>query len=357
MTSSSPNPGAMAGHPDNATAGRHGSAEAVLVVEGLSTYFDTPGGVVKAVDDVSFEVSGQDILAIVGESGSGKSVTARSIMKLVETPPGRYVAGAIRLQSEDLLKLSERRMQDVRGKRISMIFQDPRGSLNPSFRIGYQIRETLKRHGMGISKEECEQRATELLRDVGFPDPGRVAASYPHEISGGMCQRVAVALSIACRPSLIIADEPTTAVDVLIQATILRLLRRLHREHSIPIIVITHDFGVVRAVATRVVVMYAGKVQEQGSVESVLERPQHPYTKALIASVPRARTFGGELYQISGQPPDLSSLPPGCTFADRCEYAWDLCRAKEPPLYRTATDALARCHLHEGSPRSNHGSS
>ena len=319
--------------------------EVVLSVQGLRTWFDTPNGVVKAVDDVSFELRRGDVLAIVGESGSGKSVTAQSIMKLVSRPPGRHAGGEVRMAGEDLLSLDERSLEEIRGKRISMIFQSPRAVLNPSFTVSAQMVETVRRHDPAVSKEEARTRALALLRAVDFPDPARAAACYPHQMSGGMCQRVGIALSLACEPQVLIADEPTTALDVLVQSTILLLLKRTYLAQGIPIMLITHDFGVVRAIATRVVVMYAGKIQEEGPVDAVLAEPRHPYTRVLIDSVPRAGHAEQRLFQIEGQPPDLSRLPPGCSFAERCAFATARCRAEAPALRRSANGSLVRCHL------------
>ena len=319
--------------------------EVVLSVQNLRSWFDTPSGVVKAVDDVSFELRRGDVLAIVGESGSGKSVTAQSIMKLVSRPPGRYAGGEVRMDGRNLLSLDERSLEEIRGKRISMIFQSPRAVLNPSFTVSTQMVETVRRHDPAIAKEEAQARVLALLRAVDFPDPARVAACYPHQMSGGMCQRVGIALSLACEPQVLIADEPTTALDVVVQATILLLLKRTYLARGIPILLITHDFGVVRALATRVVVMYAGRIQEEGPVDAVLAEPRHPYTRVLIDSVPRAGHAEQRLFQIEGQPPDLSRLPPGCSFAERCSFATATCHARAPALRRTANGSLVRCHL------------
>lgn len=332
--------------PDRTASPPHETAnDTVLSVSNLRTYFYTPAGVVKAVDDVSFDLSRTDILAIVGESGSGKSVTGLSIMKLIPVPPGRYVAGTVALGGTDLMSLNEHEMQSFRGQRIAMIFQNPRAALNPSFTVRTQIIETLRRHNASLSKSQATDRMIAMLRDAGFPDPERVAASYPHQLSGGMCQRVSFALSMACEPDILIADEPTTALDVLVQATILLLLKRAHKEQDLPIILITHDFGVVRAMATRVIVMYAGKVQEQGPAETVLTNPQHPYTKALIDSIPNPDEPKRRLYQIQGQSPDLSRLPKGCSFAERCSSAMAVCRSGGPQLLPTPNGSLVRCHL------------
>jgi len=319
--------------------------DAALSVRNLRTYFYTPAGVVKAVDDVSFDLSRSDILAIVGESGCGKSVTGLSIMKLIPIPPGRYVSGTVSLDGTDLLPLSDRQMQSVRGERVAMIFQNPRASLNPSFTVRAQMVETLRRHDASLSKSQANDHLIAMLREAGFPDPERVAASYPHQLSGGMCQRVSYALSMACKPDILIADEPTTALDVLVQATILLLLKRAHEERGLSIVLITHDFGVVRAMATRVIVMYAGKIQEQGPAATVLANAQHPYTKALIESVPNPDEPKQRLYQIPGQPPDLSRLPKGCSFAARCSAVMPVCRSRDPELLPTPSGSLARCHL------------
>ena len=327
------------------TAARPAPADAVLRVENLMTWFDTPAGVVKAVDGVSFELARSDILAIVGESGSGKSVTAQSIMKLVARPPGRYAGGRVAFDGLDLLSQDEKALGAIRGKRISMIFQNPRAALNPAFRVETLMRETLRRHDPSLTRRAAAVRSRELLRAVDFPDPERVAASYPHQMSGGMCQRVGVALSMACEPEVLIADEPTTALDVLVQATILLLLKRAHLERGLPIILITHDFGVVRALATRVIVMYAGKIQEQGRADAVLGSPQHPYTRALIESVPDPRRPDRYLYRIEGQPPDLSRPRVGCGFAERCAFAMPRCRDEAPGLHPSAAGSDVRCHL------------
>ncbi len=336
-----PDPAAL-----NGSGARSPEEEVVLSVRNLRTWFDTPGGVVKAVDDLSFELRRGEVLAIVGESGSGKSVTAQSIMKLVPRPPGRYAGGSVEMDGEDLLSLDERSLEEIRGKRISMIFQSPRAALNPSFKVSTQMVETLRRHDPGLSKAAAAEQVLALLRAVDFPDPARVAASYPHQMSGGMCQRVGIALSLACEPRVLIADEPTTALDVLVQSTLLLLLKRACLGRGIPILLITHDFGVVRALATRVIVMYAGKVQEEGPVDAVLAEPQHPYTRVLIDSVPKAEHAERRLFQIKGQPPDLSRLPPGCSFAERCSFAVTACRAEAPALRRSAKNgSLVRCHL------------
>jgi oligopeptide/dipeptide ABC transporter ATP-binding protein len=321
--------------------------EPVLSVEDLKTWFYTPAGVARAVDGVSFDVYPRDILAIVGESGSGKSVTALSLLKLVPTPPGRYVDGRVMIGRSNVLDLNERRLQEVRGGMVGMIFQNPRGSLDPCFTIRSHLFETLSRHQPELDKERMRQRATAALREVGFLDTEGVLASYPHQLSGGMCQRVALAMALACRPSLLIADEPTTALDVGVQAKILLLLKRKNRELGLPIIIITHDFGVVRAVATRVIVMYAGQVQEEGPVDEILENPRHPYTQALIRSVPDPDASTDRLQQIGGEPPNLLMPPPGCRFHPRCSEAFGRCASESPPLHRLQEQRSSRCHLHD----------
>lgn len=317
----------------------------VLKVRNLRTFFDTPAGQIRAVDDVSFDLDRRDILAIVGESGSGKSVTVLSIMKLVPTPPGRYVSGSATMDDVDLMTLEAHELVRIRGAKLAMIFQNPRAALNPSFTIRTQLLETLRRHDPVLSKAQAEQYLLTLMRNVGFADPNRVARSYPHQLSGGMCQRIGLALAFACKPEVLIADEPTSALDVVVQAKILHLLKRVHEERQLPIIIITHDFGVVRAIANRVVVMYAGKIQETGDVEQILNHPQHPYTKALIASVPDPEQPTERFAQIRGQPPDLLRLPLGCKFADRCDHVMPVCRGVDPEFFVTPGGSHARCHL------------
>lgn len=317
-----------------------------LSVRDLKTHFHTPAGTVKSVDAVDFDLFPDDILAIVGESGSGKSVTAQSIMKLVPTPPGEYVSGSVYLQDLDILALDEPAMQGVRGRRIGMIFQNARAALNPSFTIGYHLEETLRCHNTSKSEQQIDESSEMLLREVGFSDPQRIQVSYPHQLSGGMCQRVGIALCLACDPEIVIADEPTTALDVIVQATVLNKLRQIHKERGVPIILITHDFGVVRYLATRVIVMYAGKIQEDGTVEQVLLSPAHPYTKALLQSVPDIADGKDRLFQIPGQPPSLISMPAGCSLADRCDHATAHCRKYQPELWPTLGNSMARCHFY-----------
>ena len=317
----------------------------VLAVRDVRTYFDTPAGRVKAVDGVSFDLGRNDILAIVGESGSGKSVTALSIMKLVSSPPGHYESGTAVMDGIDLMALSPRGLAAVRGSKLAMIFQNPRASLNPSFTIRTQLLETVRRHDPGRDATDAERYVRSLLRSVGFTDVERVEASYPHQLSGGMCQRIGLALAFACRPEVLIADEPTTALDVVVQARILHLLQTAHRERRLPIVLITHDFGVVRALANRVIVMYAGRIQETGVVGQIIDDPQHPYTRALVAAVPDPERAADRFLQIPGQPPDLLSLPAGCKFADRCHHVMAICRAVEPDMRTSPSGSSVRCHL------------
>jgi oligopeptide/dipeptide ABC transporter ATP-binding protein len=320
----------------------------LLEVQNLSVDFDATAGPVRAVDDVSFSLDRDQILGVVGESGSGKSVTAQAIMKLVPRPPGKYAQGKIIFQDRDLLVLREKDMRRVRGDRISMIFQNPRAALNPSFTIGAQFVEAVREH-LELNRENMKTRALKAMSDVGFADPQRVLESYPHQLSGGMCQRVGIAIAMATDPDLLIADEPTTALDVIAQMTVLATLRRLHESRRMPIILISHDFGIIGAIATHVLVMYAGQVQEEGAVDDVLSRPAHPYTRGLIDSIPDPARKKQRLHQIDGQPPNLARLPSGCRFADRCSCAFSRCRSEAPTLWRTTAGSRARCHLYDPS--------
>ncbi|MFL6116402.1 MAG: dipeptide ABC transporter ATP-binding protein, partial [Catenulispora sp.] len=303
----------------------------LLRVDGLRTEFNVKGGTVKAVNEVSFEIWPGDVLGIVGESGSGKSVTARSVMRMVRFP-GEVVGGSVEFAGENLLTLPEREMRARRGSRIAMVFQDPQAALNPVMTVGAQIVEALTVHG--VSKGAARERALELLNQVGIPDAATKIDQYPHQFSGGMRQRVVIAIALANKPALLIADEPTTALDVTIQAQILRLLLRLRDELNIAIAIITHDMGVVAEMCTRVAVMYGGRVVEQGTVEQVLENPRHPYTAALLAAMPRLDDIRQDepLPAIQGSPPDPAALPPGCPFAPRCRFAEDICRKQMPAL-------------------------
>jgi len=304
----------------------------VLKIEDLSTFFSTSRGEVRAVDDVSLQIEAGDTLGIVGESGCGKTVLSLSIMKLVPTPPGRYVAGKILLDGQDLLRLPEKEMRKIRGKSISMIFQEPMTSLNPVFRIGDQIRETLELHQGGPRREVLE-RAVAMLRTVGITQPEQRMRDYPHQLSGGMRQRVMIAMALSCRPRLMIADEPTTALDVTIQAQILELIKQLQRELGTAVILITHDLGVISQTARQVAMMYAGQFVEWADAEVIFSRPLHPYTVGLLESIPRiGAKFGREkrLPMISGSTPDLAAIPAGCRFQDRCVDVMSVCRKLEP---------------------------
>jgi oligopeptide transport system ATP-binding protein len=295
---------------------------ALLEVTDLKTHFFTREGVVQAVDGVSFQVEKGKTLGIVGESGCGKSVTALSIMGLIPKPPAKIVGGSVVFDGLDITKLNDRQLEDVRGRKIAMIFQDPMTSLNPTFRIGSQITETLKRH-FDMPKDAARKRAVELLEEVGIPNAAERLDDYPHQFSGGMRQRVMIAIALSCNPALLIADEPTTALDVTIQAQILDLLDRLREEHEMAMIIITHDMGVVAEAADDVAVMYAGQIVEQASALELFENPEHPYTEALLGALPQLEGEGireGRLTAIPGRPPDLVNPPEGCRFAARCPY-------------------------------------
>ena len=319
----------------------------LLSVRNLRTYFDEDGRVVKAVDDVSFDVAAGETLGIVGESGSGKSVTNLSVMRLIPSPPGRIVSGTVEFDGQNLLRLSSEQMRELRGKRIAMIFQDPMTSLNPFLRISRQLTEVTELH-LGHTRAQAREHAIRMLEVVGIPDAARRVDAYPHEFSGGMRQRVMIAMALSCRPQLLIADEPTTALDVTIQAQILELIHDLKREIGTSVILITHDLGVVAGMADRVVVMYAGMVFETAPTRELFARPANPYTRGLLLSVPDVTdTEGGELYQIPGTPPDVSQLPPGCPFAPRCDRVRDVCRERFPALMPLSDAHASRCHFAE----------
>ena len=330
-------------------ADRGERGENILEIRGLKTYFFTDAGVVRAVDGVDLVVNRGEVLGLVGESGCGKSVTSLSIMRLVGQP-GIIVDGAISFDDEDLLKLPESTMRDIRGNRISMIFQQPQSCLNPVFRVGEQITEVLLIH-QDMSKDEAAHRAVELLATVGIPEPESRAQSYPHELSGGMAQRVMIAMALACVPQLLIADEPTTALDVTIQAQILDLMRNLRSQMEASIILITHDLGVVAEMCDRVSVMYAGRIVEEASVTELFKNPKHPYTDALIGSTPVLGQTDKDLVTIPGSVPNLINLPPGCRFAPRCrarvEHDLEICTQEEPDLKKVAPDHTVRCWLYE----------
>ncbi len=315
----------------------------LLEIDDLHTHFDTDAGLVRAVDGVSYAVDEGETLAVVGESGCGKSVTALSILRLVASPPGRYAGGTIRFEGEDLLEASEERMREIRGNDIAMIFQEPMTSLNPVFTVGDQIVEAIQLH-QGLGAAEARERAVESLRRVGIPAPRRRIDDYPHQMSGGMRQRVMIAMALACHPKLLIADEPTTALDVTIQAQILELLRRLQRDAGMSVLLITHDLGVVAETAHRVVVMYAGKVVEQAPVRDLFTAPRHPYTLGLLRSLPDPRGAEKRLVPIDGNVPDARHMPEGCRFHPRCAFAEDRCQAEEPPLVADGDRQVACFH-------------
>ncbi|MEN9500165.1 MAG: hypothetical protein RIS83_1984 [Pseudomonadota bacterium] len=319
---------------------------AILEIDNLQTHFRTPDGINRAVDGVSFHVEAGETLAVVGESGCGKSVTAMSILRLIPEPPGK-LAGAIRFNGKNLLDLSEAEMRDIRGNEISMIFQEPMTSLNPVLTVGRQIGETLRLH-QGMSAQQAEDRAVEMLKLVGIPEPERRVKEYPHQLSGGMRQRVMIAIALACNPKLLIADEPTTALDVTIQAQILDLMRDLKHRVGAAIVLITHDLGVVAEVAERVVVMYAGRKVEEAKVGPLFRTPRHPYTQGLLGSVPKlgSSLTGVEtrLQEIPGLVPSLKQKLEGCVFASRCAYATDLCRKVAPGLEEKAAGHVVACH-------------
>jgi peptide/nickel transport system ATP-binding protein/oligopeptide transport system ATP-binding protein len=327
----------------------HAVPEPLLSVEGLKTYFHTFDGVVKAVDDVSFSIGPNETIALVGESGCGKSVTAQSIMGLIPDPPGRIESGRILFDGQDLTKLSTGEMIRLRGRRLAMIFQEPMSSLNPVLTIGDQIAEMFLVH-FGYPYHECLQRAVDMLRMVQIASPEQRIHDYPHQLSGGMRQRAVIAMALACNPDLVIADEPTTALDVTIQAQILELLGSLREKVDSAILLITHDLGVVAEMAQRTIVMYAGRVVEQGPTDSLFKEPAHPYTRGLLQSVPRLgkRTTHGRqrLNEIKGMVPSLADLPTGCAFHDRCPQAFARCRETPPELTVCDSQRSVRCHLH-----------
>jgi peptide/nickel transport system ATP-binding protein len=323
------------------------STPPLLEVEDLRTFFHADGEVARAVDGVSFTVASGETLAIVGESGSGKSVTSLSIMRLVPTPPGEIAGGVVRFRGRDLRLLSERAMRRVRGNEISMIFQEPMSSLNPLLTVGEQIAEVVRLH-RGLGRAAARRHAVEMLARVNIPDPERRAGEYPHRLSGGMRQRVMIAMALACHPALLIADEPTTALDVTIQAQILQLIRALQAEMGMSVLFITHNLGVVAQLADRVAVMYAGRIVEQGDVATVFASPLHPYTRALLRSIPRVEGGGRDpahrLLSIPGQVPSPAALPPGCSYAPRCPLADDQCRCEMPSIIEVLPGHHVRCY-------------
>ncbi len=315
----------------------------LLEVKDLKTHFFTLDGVVKAVDGVSYELNEGETLGLVGESGCGKSVSALSVMRLIPDPPGKIIDGEILLDGEDILKIDMEGMREVRGAKIAMVFQEPMTSLNPVLTVERQITETLQLH-MGMSKLESQRESVNLLTRVGIPDPEIRIKQYPHQFSGGMRQRVMIAMALSCNPRLIIADEPTTALDVTIQAQILDLMKSLTTELGVALIVITHNLGVVARYADRVNIMYAGKVIERGEAHEIYSNPRHPYTVGLLRSVPRLDLpRRAKLDPIEGQPPDLINLPPGCAFRERCRWAIDKCATDTPELVETSDGHLSAC--------------
>ncbi|MET3291554.1 ABC transporter ATP-binding protein [Brevibacillus fluminis] len=321
--------------------------EHLLDVRNLKVHFKTYGGEVQAVRGVTFHVDAGETVAVVGESGCGKSVTAQAIMGLIPCPPGRIADGSISFQGVEITKLSKKELLQLRGSGIGMIFQDPMTALNPTMKVGSQLTEGLVHH-QGVSREQAHQRAVELLRMVGIPDAEKRVEQYPHEFSGGMRQRVVIAIALACNPKLVIADEPTTALDVTVQAQILDLLKELQATTNMSIIMITHDLGVVAEIAHRAVVMYAGIVVESGPVKAIFAEPKHPYTWGLLRSMPRLDSNEKEpLIPINGTPPDLFHPPQGCPFADRCDYAMEICERQMPAPTSFADGHQAACWLHD----------
>ncbi|MEY3386821.1 MAG: hypothetical protein RIR53_1632 [Bacteroidota bacterium] len=326
------------------------SQEKLVEVKDLKTYFNIEGTWAKAVDGVSFDIYSGEVLGIVGESGSGKSVTALSLMKLIPDPPGRIMGGEIHFKGRDIVSLSYEEMYSIRGKEIAMIFQEPMTSLNPVFPIGMQIAEVVQAHTK-CTEQEAAEKAVEMLRAVGIPDAERRVSDYPHQFSGGMRQRVMIAIALACNPSVLIADEPTTALDVTIQAQILDLMMELKQRRSeAAIVLITHDLAVVAEMCQRVIVMYGGKIQEVASVEELFANPMHPYTQGLMASIPRPsreRKGHERLKAIPGNVPSIMNLPAGCKFCTRCERKIDICDTQEPELREVSPGHVVRCHLVE----------
>jgi oligopeptide/dipeptide ABC transporter ATP-binding protein len=321
-----------------------GAPGAILELQGLRTTFGIRGGEVRAVDGVDLVIRRGETVGLVGESGSGKSVTARSIMRLVPTPPGRYAAGRILFDGVDLLALSEAEMRELRGGRIAMIFQDPMTFLNPVYTAGEQVAEAIRKH-QGADKKAARAQAIELFRTVGIPNPEQRYDTYPHQLSGGMRQRVMIAIALSSRPDLLIADEPTTALDVTIQAQILELLKRLQREFGMSILLITHDLGVVAEMCDTVAVMYAGRVVELAPVETLFATPEHPYTAGLMRAIPHVELPDSPPRPIEGAPPDMAHPPAGCRFHPRCPYAVAQCRSDEPALRELAAGHRVACHL------------
>ena len=328
--------------------------EKLLTVNKLRTeFFQNKKTSVTAINEISFDIGKGEILGLVGDSGCGKSVTSLSIMRLLNFTSGKVTKGEVIFDGKDLQKLSEKEMREIRGGKMSMIFQEPMSSLNPAMRIDKQMIEGIRLH-TNLSKQEARERAAKILQQVGIPDPERVLKNYPHQLSGGMSQRVMIAMAMSCNPQLLIADEPTTALDVTIQAQILELMKKIQQEEGMSILLITHDLGVVAEMCTRVIVMYAGEIVEEAPVEVLFNNPTHPYTEGLIASVPKLGSGVKVLPSIPGSVPDLSMLPKGCRFAPRCKYATERCHNEEPDLFEVSEHQKCRCWLrdpHAGVPQ------
>jgi oligopeptide transport system ATP-binding protein len=327
----------------------------LLDVRNLRTHFHTRRGVVRAVDGVSLSVDRGETLGLVGESGSGKSVVCSSIMRLVPAPAGRIVSGQLWFEGEDLLAKSRSEMREVRGRKISLILQDPQSSLNPSFTVASQVGEAIRLH-QGLRGDELRSSVIKILSRVGIPEAERRMKDFPHQLSGGMRQRVAGAIALSCQPALLLADEPTTSLDVTVQAQYLRLLKELQGEFAFGLIFVTHDFGIVAKMCDQVAVMYAGRISESGSTRQIFNHPAHPYSKALLSSIPRLSTRGRRLPTIDGQPPIPIDLPPGCSFAPRCPEVMEICRREAPEETEVAQGHQASCWLHrntEHGPRSD----
>ena len=320
----------------------------LLEVKDLKTYFFTHEGTVKAVDGINLKVNKGETLGLVGESGCGKSVTALSIMRLIPSPPGKVVGGKIHFEGKNLLGLGEKEMRKIRGRKISMIFQEPMTSLDPMFTIGDEIAEVIKLH-QGLNKDESRKKAIESLRIVGMPDPEKRINEYPHELSGGMRQRAMIAMALSCNPALLIADEPTTALDVTIQAQILRLIDELRTKFGTSVLLITHDLGVIAETCDNVAVMYAGHIVEHTDVNTLFRNPLHPYTKGLMKSIPRLDIDAERLEIIRGLVPNLLNMPPGCPFHPRCNFCSEMCTKELPELIEAKKNHLVRCHLVGGS--------
>lgn len=316
----------------------------LLSVRDLRVYFHSEEGTVKAVDGISFDLKQGETLGIVGESGSGKTVANLSLMRLIPEPPGEIVSGSVVLRGRDVLKLSAGEFRDLRGKQLAMIFQDPMTALNPFMRVSKQLMEVTQLH-LGYTKVQAREHAVRMLEHVGIPDPAERIDSYPHEFSGGMRQRVMIAMALSCQPDLLIADEPTTALDVTIQAQILELIKRLKAETGASVILITHDLGVVAGMTDQVIVMYAGRIFERAATAELFQNPGNPYTRGLLRSVPDPTDEQGQLYQIPGQPPDLARLPDGCPFAPRCERAEEICSREFPPFVQLTSEHHSLCHF------------